>query len=158
MLCLHNYTCTSLYSSHSSSNRCYLSPVVDEEVIHTCVSNLTSSICNSLRVGIVRNCRFSVSFRTDVFMLLFGGKGQDPPHGKGKLYFLDEFSSRYFDSSSFLCYDKLGNGCKVSFPVRLESAVRFSPVCYDKDSDGCLVPKRRSFSESVIVTLLKERC
>ncbi len=71
MLCLHNYTCAILYSSHFSSNRCYLSPVVDEEVIHTCVSNLTSSICNSLSVGIVRNCRFSVSSRTDVFVVVW---------------------------------------------------------------------------------------
>ncbi len=106
----------------------------------------------------IRNSRFTVSFRTDVFMLLFGGKGQETSRGKGRLYSLEDFNSEYFNSTWFVCHDKLGNGCRITFPVKLESVVRFSPVSFDKTIDGTLLPKPRAFSELLVVTLVKERC
>ncbi len=106
----------------------------------------------------ITNTRFTVSFRTDVFTMLFGGKGREALKGKGKLYSPEDFNSEYFNSTWFVCYDKLGNGCRITFPVQLESVVRFSPLCFDKHFDGILLPKPRAFSELVVVTLLKERC
>ena len=47
---------------------------------------------------------------TDVFMFLFGGKGLPAPEGMGKLYSKKDFSIK---PDWFVCYDKLGNGCRV---------------------------------------------
>ncbi len=80
-------------------------------------------------------------FRTDVYKLLFGGKWENPPRGRGRLYSEADFSSQYFKSNWFVCYDKFGSGFRIRSPVRLDSVVRFSPLCFDKDTDGTLVPK-----------------
>ena len=46
---------------------------------------------------------------------------------KGKLYNLDDFNATFFLLVGLL-YDKLGNGCKVDFPVCLESKLKWSPT------------------------------
>ena len=34
----------------------------------------------------------------------------------------------FFPVNWIIVYDKLGNGCKVDFPVRLQSKLKWSPV------------------------------
>ena len=55
-------------------------------------------------------------------------------------------------------YDKLGDGCKVVFPVRLESKIRYSSPVYSKKSDGSIVLIPKSFTEMIYVSLVKARC
>ena len=64
----------------------------------------------------------------------------------------------FFPVNWFIVYDKLGNGCKVDFPVRLESKLKWSPALYDKLSNGTVVVRKKIFSEIVVVTLVKKRC
>ena len=64
----------------------------------------------------------------------------------------------YFSIKWFIVYDKLGNGCKVDFPVRLDSKLKWSPTVYDKLSNGTVVVKEKIFSEILVVTLVKKRC
>lgn len=135
-----------------------MNPTVDDSMLRSCVSTFTTAVCSSLRAGTIRNSRFTIPFPTDVFTVLFGGKGQEVSRGRGRLYSLEDFDSKYFNSTWFVCYDKLGNGCRITFPVRLESVVRFSPITFDKSDDGTLVVKPRAFAELLVVTLLKERC
>ena len=59
----------------------------------------------------------------------------------------------FFPFNWFIVYDKLGNGCKVDFPVRLDSKLKWSPTVYDKLSNGTVVVKEKSFSEILAVTL-----
>ena len=54
--------------------RAYNDPNPDKKAILDCVSNFIDAINRSLRAGTVRNTKFTVEFRTDVFKLLFGGK------------------------------------------------------------------------------------
>ena len=68
---------------------------------------------------------------------------------------LEEFNSTYFsDNWYIIVYDKLGDRCKVHFPFRLESKIRWSSVVYN--SDGSVKP--RVFTEIISVTLVKSRC
>ena len=115
-------------------------------------------IQSSLRRGINLNCKFNVEFRLDVFNYLFSGKGSVPPSGQGKFYSLDDFNPMFFPVNWFIVYDKLGNGCKVDFPVRLDSKLKWSPTVYDKLSNGTVVVKEKTFSEILVVTLVKKRC
>ena len=116
--------------------RSYEDPSPAFRVVSDNVSSLILGIQCSLRRGINLNCKFNVEFRLDVFSYLFSGKGSLPPSGKGKLYNLDDFNPTFFPVNWFIVYDKLGNGCKVDFPVRLESKLKWSPALYDKLSNG----------------------
>ena len=56
--------------------RAYNHPNPDKWAILDSVSNSVDAISRSLRAGTVRNTKFTVEFRTDVFKLLFAGKGE----------------------------------------------------------------------------------
>ena len=71
---------------------------------------------------------------------------------------LADFSNVYFPADWYVVYDKLGNGCKVVFPVRLESKIRLSSPVYSKMSDGSIVLQPKTFTEMICVTLVKARC
>ena len=93
------------------------------------VSNFVAEV-HSLKLGVNLNCSFSVDFRVDVFNFLFSGKGSVPPSGRGNFFELADFSNVYFPAGWYVVYDKLGDGCKVVFPVRLESKIRYSSPVY----------------------------
>lgn len=109
------------------------------------VSCLESEVNRSLRLGVNRACSFSVIFRTDVFRFLFDGKGRDCPHKLGRFYDELDFSEEYFPPGWYECSDKLGDSCRIRFPVRMYSKVQWLPVVYAKDADGAVTPKKRSF-------------
>ena len=48
--------------------------------------------------------------------------------------------------------------CKLDFPVCLESKLKWSPTVYDKLSNGTVVVKDKTFSEILVVTLVKKIC
>ena len=79
-----------------------------------------------------------------------------PPTGRGKFLELSDFYDLYFPAHWYIVYDKLGNGCKVVFPVRLESKTKFSGSVYCKCSDGSIVLKPKTFTE--VIYLVKGRC
>ena len=104
--------------------RNYEDPSPPFRVVSDSVSSLILGIQGSLRRGINLNCKFNVEFRVDVFSYLFSGKGSLPLSGQGKLYNLDDFNPTFSPGNWFIVYDKLGNGCKVDFPVHLESKLK----------------------------------
>ena len=80
------------------------------------------------------------------------------PVGKETFFELADFSNVYFPADWYVVYDKLGNGCKVVFPVGLESKVKYSSPVYSKKSDGSIVLMPKSFTEMIYVSLVKARC
>ena len=142
----------------SSTCRSYEDPLPPYRVIADNVSTLVSSIQSSLKLGVNRSCKFSLEFRMDVFRFLFSDKGTTPPTGRGKFYELEEFSSAYFPAGWHIVYDRLGDGCRVDFPIRLESKLKWSSTVYSKQDDGTLLPKPRTFTEMIYVSLVKVRC
>lgn len=121
------------------------------------VSRFISSVQSSLTQGIVRNYKFCVEFRLDVFRFLFNGKGSAPPAGMGMMYGEKDFDGTFFSSDWAVVYDRLGDVCKVDFPIRLRPSIKYGPKCYDKCGDSVIL-KPRHFTEVVYVTLLKKRC
>ena len=69
-----------------------------------------------------------MDFQTDTFKYLCDTKGTDCDHGTGRLYMLDDFDTTYFTTDWYQAYDKLGDGCKLEFPVCMCSRVKWSPV------------------------------
>ena len=92
------------------------------------VSNFCSEIERSLRSGVNRACSFCVLFRTDVFEYLFGGKGRDCPHRLGFFYDLDDFAKAFFPNDWYKCYNRLGDGCKIDFPLRMYEKIQWLPL------------------------------
>lgn len=133
-------------------------PCPSYRLVADSVSNFIAEVHRSLKLGVNINCRFSVDFRIDVFNFLFNGKGNMPPSGRGNFFELTDFSNLYFPADWYVVYDKLGNGCKVVFPVRLESKVKYSSPVYSKKSDGSIVLMPKSFTEMIYVSLVKARC
>lgn len=122
------------------------------------VSRLVLQVQRSLKSGVNLNRVFSVEFRVDVFNFLFKNKGRAPPAGRGLFYDLSSFSTTYFPVDWHVVYDKLGDGCRVDFPVRLESKLKWSNKAYTKDTSGNLELKPRTFTEMIYVKLVKCRC
>ena len=122
------------------------------------VSNFIISLAASLRLGAIRKCSFSVPFRMDVFRHLFNDSGVKPIRGHGKNYYKDDFAERYFPSGWHIVHDHLGDGCQVDFPIRLHSKLRWSSVVYHKSEDGTLTRKLQSFTEVLVVNVVKKRC
>ena len=108
--------------------------------------------------GVNRACSFSFPFRTDVFKYLFGGKGRACPNRFGLFYDFDDFNPCFFPPDWCRCYDRLGDGCRVVFPIRMYSKVRWLPASYTKDENCVLARKKRSFTEVCNVCILKTRC
>ena len=97
----------------------------------------------------------------DVFRYLFRDRGTKPTRGLGKLYKKVDFSEQFFSAEWDKVYDRLGDGCQVDFPIRMHSKLRWSPIVYTQGEDGMLVHKQQSFSEVVVLNVVKsisERC
>ena len=101
---------------------------------------------------------FSVDFNFDVFRFLFKDKGRTPSKGQGLLYDKNDFASEFFHKDWDVVLDRLGDGCRVEFPVQLRPIVKFSKKCFFRGSDGILTEKPRTFNDIVCVTLFKQRC
>lgn len=138
--------------------RSFNTPNPEARYILDSISNFIDGINRSLRLGTVRQGKFSVEFRTDVFKALFDGKGETAKTGRGCLYRKDDFDSRYFPPSWYQCWDRLGDGCEVEFPIQLHSHIRYSPLCFTLDTSNTPIPKLRSFSEILSVSVIKRRC
>ena len=91
--------------------------------------------------SVVVNCsnRLEVEFRVDVFRYLFQGKGHAPPRGRGLFYNLEEFDETYFMDERYIVYDRLGDGCKIDFPIRLERRIKWSSQVFSRS--GSIKPK-----------------
>ena len=132
--------------------RSFESPVLQYRVVADAASHFMAAVQKSLKSGVNCNNRLDLEFRTDVFKLLFNGKGSNPPKGRGLFYYMDDFDTTYFRDDWFVVYDKLGDGCTIDFPIRLENKIRWSPVVYSVD--GRVNP--RIFNEILRVTLVKK--
>ena len=122
------------------------------------MTNFITAIQGSLRVGVIHNSRFSVHFRSDVFRFLFSGKGTVVSGRRGRHYVEDDFDPHYFQPGWWVCYDKLGNGCKVSFPICMYHYVKFTPAVFCKNDNGLVVPRARDFDELLVVSVAKSCC
>lgn len=123
-------------------------------MIADAVSTFKAAVHRSLKSGVNCNNRIDFEFRVDVFRYLFNGKGRAPPNGRGLFYDLDDFNTTYFSDGWYVVYDKLGDGCTVDFPIRLESKLKWSSQVFY--SNGNVKPK--VFTEMISVTLVKQRC
>lgn len=139
-------------------HRSFLNPQPNFRIANDSVSNFLCGLSASLRLGAIRKCPFSVHFRMDVFRYLFNDSGVKPTHGQGKNYYKDDFAASYFPSGWYIVHNHLGDGCEVDFPIRLHSKLRWSPVVYHKGEDGTLTTKMRSFTEVLVVNVVKKRC
>ena len=123
----------------------------------------TSAFCNainrSLKMGVNKECRLTVNFHSDVFRFLFKDRGSEYPHGKGRLYVLEDFNTTYFPTDWYRVNDRLGDGCKIDFPMRLLSKVKWSPTVYATHGESAAVhPKKKYFDEVCIAWVAKQRC
>ena len=117
------------------------------------MSDFIAGLQCSLKSGVNLNCTFTIEFRTDVYRFLFGDKGHCAHNKEGRLYSLDDFCKEYFCGEWYRCYDSLGDGCEVDFPIRLCSELRWSTAVYDKNC----VCKPRCYAEILTVTVIKNR-
>ena len=68
---------------------------------------------------------------------------------KGLFFELKDFDAIYFSDNWHVVYDKVGDGSRLDFPIRLESRIKWSSIVYN--SDGSVKP--RVFTEMISVTI-----
>ena len=122
----------------------YFNPQPSVREIMDSVSNFLSGPSGSLKSGL---------FVMSIYCRIENGCLQT--RGLGKLYQTVDFSEPFF-SSEWEVYDRLGDGCQVDFPIRMHSKLRWSPIVYTQGEDGMLVHKQQSFSEIVVLNVVKK--
>ena len=85
-----------LYRNTDCYCRSFESPGLPYCVIADPASHLIAAVQKSLKSGVNCSNRFDLDFRTDVFTLLFRGKGRNPPKGRGLFYDRNDFDTTYF--------------------------------------------------------------
>lgn len=138
--------------------RYFRDPKPSYRVVLDDVSTFLGEMARSLKGGVNRLCFFSFVFRRDVFMYLFAGKGKACPHRLGSFYYKEDFDEAYFPPDWFLCCDRLGDSCRISFPVRMYCKIVWSPLVYSKDAVNVVAPKKRSFKQLLYVHVSKQCC
>ena len=116
------------------------------------VSTFVGEVARSLRAGVVnRLCSFSFVVRSDVFVFHFGGKGRACPHRLGRFFLTKQiFDLEYFPHDCFICCDRLGDSCRINFPVRIYSKILWSPVTFTQDTSNAVVPKKDRLKSCVM--------
>ena len=83
------------------------------------------------------------------------GKEETVPIGLG---FFMIYHNAFSPPGWYKCYNKLGDGCEIVFPIRMYSKVQWLPIVYEKVACDKVVPKKRSFKEVCSVWIIKTRC
>lgn len=135
-------------------NRSFEHPCPPERVILDAVSAFTAAITKSLLKGSLRERNITLEFPAHVFKMLFDGKGSRAPHKPGRMYNRSDYVCPYFDDSTFLCYGKHSEGCKIVFPIYMHSCIRWSAISYDHEHKI----RPRTFTELLTIKLVKEHC
>ena len=129
--------------------RAYIHPNPDKRAILDSVSNFIDATSKSLRAGTVRNTKFTVELRTDVFKVLFAGKGEVASNGRGHLY-----QQTSTVDISLLVGINAGRDWEMAVkwfsPFRCIHMSNSPPFCYFLDGTISPVVKNRLFSEVVV--------
>ncbi len=132
-------------------HRSYHNPRPERQAILNSASRFREAVDSSLRLGSIRCYKFNVEFRLDVFSYLFNSDS-------GCKYYEDDFPEDHFPTGWSVVYDRLGDGCRIDFPVEMKPALKWSGLCFNKSDDGTLVPRPKYFNEVVSVKLDKCHC
>ena len=73
------------------------------------------------------------------------------PRRSGKLYNFDDFDEGYFKKEHFEFYNSHNEGCKIEFPVYMNSCLRWG-----FNSSGELMHK--DYTETLLIYVTKFRC
>lgn len=115
------------------------------------ISSFAASIRNSLRLGLVCQQNITLEFPRYVFNFLFNGKGSPVKHRSGRVLERIDFSAEHFNDSHFEYYNKDREGCFISFPIYMNSFVKFSTQSYSEN--GCPLP--HGFTETLSIKVKK---
>ena len=78
--------------------RTFTHPIPSARIVLDAVSSLTTK---SLKLGCCRGCKFSSSFRRDVFNVLLNNCGSSVRRRSGKLFYSSDFNSVYFSDCNY---------------------------------------------------------
>jgi len=70
-----------------------------------------------------------LSFHHDCYRFLFFGKGRPSKDGKSTMLEKDDFAWCNFHDLWEQCLDKLGDGVRIKFPVKIHITLGWSPKC-----------------------------
>ena len=147
LVCMHIIiyynTCTIM------KHRKYNNPSPSEEIILEGITRLKGAIERSLSAGSIRLNKFTVEFRLDVLQVVFGNK---------TVFQQTDFPPHLFQGQWTASYSRIGDGCKILFPIKMKGSLKWSKQNYMISGDGSLKPKRRHFTEIIHVTLNKTCC
>ena len=108
------------------------------------------AIVTSLRAGSIRLNKFTVEFRLDVFRAIFGAEKTE--------FYKKDFPPELFPEHWHIIYSHIGDGCQVKFPIYVRARLKWARQTYMKCADGTMMPKPKTFTEIIHVTLNKIRC
>ena len=128
-----------------------MNPQVDDVIVRTTVNDFCIFVSNALRQGSKCNTIGSITFRHDVYKVLFGNKSELDSSDFSSEYFPDGWSERYIKSSSTEM-----DGVVVDFPIHTWKRIA---ICRELKSyyvrNGKPVEKKNRFREVVKFEIVK---
>lgn len=98
-------------------HRSYEQPSPSSALVLECTVALRKAVEGSLRRGSIFNSKLTIGFRLDVFRYLFKDK-RDCSR--------DDFPEEFFPLDWDVVYNKIGDGCRIQYPVSLRPAIQWS--------------------------------
>ena len=98
-----------------------------------CASLFIFNVARSLSAGTIRKNRLTLDMPTDVFKILFAGKGIGVERGY-KEYNPVDFDSKYFPDEWYVHYDQNDDGCAIEFPMKMKSCITWTRSYKQKEN------------------------
>ena len=118
-------------------------------VVHSSIDALRKAVEASLHCGSLFTTKLTIHFRHDVYKYVFKDKRE---------CLENDFSKEFFPPKWDVAFNKIGDGCRIQYPILFKPAIQWSKTTYVKDGDGTFVPKPRFCNEILHITLTKIRC
>ena len=133
--------------------RTYWNPKPAAELLFCSVDLLLTAIFENLKSKSLLPT--VLNFRHDVFRALFKDRGVQAENGKHVLFTKDDFERCNLPEQWDQILDQLGNGIKITFPVKARTHISLSPKTY-KVISGKLKLMPRYNIEKLSITCLKQ--
>ena len=132
-----------------SFQRPFIAPARLQENIDRLLLAITMKLKSKSRAPTV------LSFHHDCYRFLFFGKGRPSKDGKSTMLEKDDFARCNFHDLWEQCLDKLGDGVRIKFPVKIHITLGWSPKC-SAVQGGILVNPPRIPLEKLTIDFVRQ--
>lgn len=142
-----------MYAYSYLNPRYFNKPCPQPEVIQECIDRMRIEVMLALKRKGPKQ-KLTLAFRHDVYNFLFNGKGKPAEQLGWMLFNETDFIKCKLPPTWYCIHDQLGDGTKVSFPIKMRKFLGRSPRNFTNEA-GEIVKLPCSFIEKTSIKFVK---